>query len=123
MKKLFLQNISRRFSAIQRCPYCGKGKARLSLLWFIDVDAKLACSSCKAQMAHVNFLCTAVLYSLGIMLIYVMVQRWGLTHSIDQLKARIVALALAVAVAATLIRLVLLYLLWWIKKPEPARDA
>jgi hypothetical protein len=118
MKIHFLQNISSRFSDMRRCPYCGKGKAQLSLLWFVDVDAKLACSCCKAQMAHVNFLCTAVLYSLGVMLVYVMVQRWGLNHSIEQLKGRVIALAVVVAVAINLIRFVLLWLLWWIKNPR-----
>lgn len=117
-----MQNISSRLSAMQRCPYCKKGKARLSLFWFLDVDAKLTCSHCKAQMAHVNFLCTAALYSIGIMLVYVMVQRWGLNHSIGQLKVRVIALAVAVAVAVNLIRFALLWLLWWIKKPAPAKE-
>ncbi|MDR3189292.1 MAG: hypothetical protein LBT94_08955 [Prevotellaceae bacterium] len=117
-----MQNISRRIAAIRRCPYCGKGKARLSLLWFIDVDAKLACSRCKAPMAHVNFLCTAVLYSVGVMLMYVMVQRWGLTHSLEQLKVKAVALAVVEVVAIALLRLALLCLLWWIKKPAPKNE-
>jgi hypothetical protein len=103
---------------MRRCPYCGKGTARLNLLWFVDVDAKLTCSSCKAQMAHVNFLCTAALYSIGVMLVYVMVQRWGLNHSLEQLKVRGIALAVAVAVAVAVIRFVLLWLLWRIKSPR-----
>lgn len=117
-----MQNISRRLSALRRCPYCGKGKARLSLLWFMDVDAKLTCSCCKAQMAHVNFLCTAVLYSLGVMLAYVMAQRWGLTHSLEQIKVKVIALAAAAVLAITLIRFTLLWLLWCIKKPTPAKE-
>lgn len=91
----------------------------MSLLWFIDVDARLTCSSCKAQMAHLSFLCTAVLYSLGVTLMYVMVQRWGLTQSIEQLKVKIVLLAVAVAAAVATVRFTLLWLLWRIKKPTP----
>ncbi|MDR0688533.1 MAG: hypothetical protein LBF55_07635 [Prevotellaceae bacterium] len=117
-----MQNISRRLSAMRRCPYCGEGKARLSLLWFIDVDAKLTCRCCKAQLAHVNFLCTAVLYSLGAMLMYVMVQRWGLTHSLEQLKPKVILLAVAIVAAIILLRFALLWLLWCIKKPVPAKE-
>ena len=107
---------------MRRCPYCGRGRARMSLLWFIDVDAKLTCSRCKAQMAHVNFLCTSVLYSLGVMLMYVMVQRWGLTQSLEQLKVKIILLAVAVAAAVALLRFTLLWLLWWIKRPAPDKE-
>ncbi|MDR1342879.1 MAG: hypothetical protein LBK18_06455 [Prevotellaceae bacterium] len=117
-----MQNISRWLSAMRRCPYCGEGKARLNLLWFVDVDASLACSRCKAQMAHVNFLCTAALYSIGIMLLYVMFQRWGLSHSIEQAKTMTIALAVGVYAAVTALRFALLWLLWWIKNPMTAKD-
>ncbi|MDR1022514.1 MAG: hypothetical protein LBL94_04480 [Prevotellaceae bacterium] len=116
-----MQNISGWISAMRRCPYCGDGKVRPNLLWFIDVDASLTCSRCKAQMACVNFLCTAALYSIGIMLLYVMFQRWGLNHSIEQAKTMTIALAVGVYIAVTVLRFVLLWLLWWIKNPMPAK--
>jgi hypothetical protein len=122
MKKRFLQSISGWLSAMRRCPYCREGKARINLLWFIDVDASLTCSRCKVQMARVNFLCTAALYSLGITLLYVMFQRWGLDRSIEQAKAMTIALAGGVYAAVNVLRFALLWLLWWIKTPLSAKD-
>jgi uncharacterized protein (DUF983 family) len=123
MKNRFLKNISGWLSAMRRCPYCGEGKARINLLWFIDVDASLTCNRCKAQMAHVSFLCTAALYAVGITLLYVMFQRWGMNHSIEQAKTMTIALAVGVYVAVSVLRFVLLWLLWWIKNPMSAKNS
>ncbi|MDR0414405.1 MAG: hypothetical protein LBH84_03210 [Prevotellaceae bacterium] len=123
MKNHFFRSISGWLSAMRRCPYCGAGRARINLLWFVDVDASLTCNRCKAKMAHINFLCTAVLYALGVMLLYVMFQKWGMTYSIEQAKTRTVALAVVVYVAVAALRFALLWLLWWIKNPLSAKDA
>jgi hypothetical protein len=99
------------------CPHCKQGKVTFNKLWLIDVDTYLKCTRCKARLAHVHFVVTALLYALGIALTYVVFQRWGMQHGITEAKHVALAFAVLMYAVVNLLRLGLLWLLWLIKIP------
>jgi uncharacterized protein (DUF983 family) len=127
MKNNFLQKLSTSFAASfaakRRCPHCGKGRARLGRWWWVDVEVRLVCSHCKAQLARISYVCTAVLLALALTTLYVALQRLGLSHTITQAVRITVAFAVLALVLVHLLRLMLLWALWLLKKPGmPAAD-
>ncbi len=87
------------------------------------MDTYLRCSHCKARLAHVNFLATAVLYALALLLLYWVVQWWGANHSVASARRVAVAAAIALFMLIAAIRLGLVWMLWWLKQPSPPKKS
>jgi len=104
---------------IKTCPYCKEGKATFSKLWWLDVDTYLTCTHCRARLTHVSFFTTAILYAVAFMLLYWVFQRWGINHSIAAAKRMTIFMAVVFFVLIAGIRLGLVWLLWWLKSPNP----
>jgi len=104
---------------MRTCPYCKEGKATFSKLWWLDVDTYLTCSSCSARLAYASFFTTAILYAIAIMLLYWVFQRWGINHNIAAAKRMTILMAAVFFVLIAVIRLGLVWLLWWLKSPNP----
>jgi magnesium-transporting ATPase (P-type) len=100
------------------CPHCKEGKATFSKLWWLDVDTYLTCNRCRARLAHVNFVTTALLYAAALALLYWVFQRWGANHSLAAAKRMTVFMAAVFFVLISGIRLGLVWLLWWLKNPS-----
>ncbi|MDR3297431.1 MAG: hypothetical protein LBS94_04270 [Prevotellaceae bacterium] len=111
-----MQKISAGFAAKRRCPHCGKGRARLSRWWLVDVEIRLVCSHCKAPLARVSYVCTAVLLALALATLYVALQRLGQSHSIAQAVRITVVLAVPALAVVHVLRLGMLWGLWMLKK-------
>ena len=101
---------------MKTCPYCKEGKAAFSKLWWLDVDTYLTCNNCRARLAHVSFITTAVLYAVAVMLLYWVFQRWSV-QSFATAKRMTIVMAVVFFVLAAGIRLGLVWLLWWLKAP------
>jgi hypothetical protein len=106
---------------MRTCPYCKEGEATFSKLWWLDVDTYLTCNNCRARLAHVNFITTAVLYAVAIMLLYWVFQRWSVNHSFAAAKRMTIFMAVVFFVLAAGIRLGLVWLLWLLKTPNPPK--
>ena len=103
---------------IKTCPFCKEGHATFSLWWWLDVDTYLRCNQCGARLAHINFLATAVLYAVAIVLLFWVFQRNGIEHGMAATKRKVQLMAVLFFVLIAGIRLGLVWLLWIVKTPN-----
>ncbi|MGL4955967.1 MAG: hypothetical protein ACRC9X_02170 [Bacteroidales bacterium] len=98
------------------CQHCQSANVRLSACWFIDVGVAVYCNSCKARLAHVNFVLTAVLCATSITAVYFAIQdsctNWF------QVKMMIGVCVLPTFAFVNVVRVGLLFFLLWLKQAD-----
>ncbi|MGL4364056.1 MAG: hypothetical protein ACRCSB_02495 [Bacteroidales bacterium] len=96
------------------CQHCKMGKPKLSKWWFIDVDVAMYCNHCKARLAHVTFMLTAILSAISITTVYFAIQD-SCTNWL-QVKIMLSVSFLPAFIFINATRIGLLWILVWLKQ-------